>query len=103
MHWLKDNVYIAAWLALPITLMVAVIQGRSGKAVDNGGHREAWPMKKVLVYLIFLICFPMTMSPWVDEPTRWVCGLLSVGFFISIISTTDRQWLDKENEKTPRT
>ena len=80
MHWLQTNVYIAAWLALPVTVVVALIQGRVG---GNGiaPHKEAWPTKKILAYLLFLICFPLSLTPWVEYGTRIFCGFAAVGLF----------------------
>lgn len=97
LNWLKDNVYIAAWLALPIMVVVALVQGRSTPRVE-GRPGEVWPIKKVLVYLLFLICFPITLTPWAESGARIVCGFSSLVLFGFIVFTSDRDWMDKESE-----
>jgi hypothetical protein len=91
MQWLKDNVYLAAWLVLPATIIIALIQGRRSKRVE--GVRESFPLKKVLTYLLFLICFPLTLSPWMQEGIRWFTGAASVLLFVLIMGNSDKDWV----------
>jgi hypothetical protein len=92
MNWLKDNVYIAAWLALPVMIVVAYLQGRSTPNTEM--TRETFPLKKSLTYLLFLICFPLTITPWVEVDTRVFCGFISVPLFLMIVFRPDKNWAD---------
>lgn len=87
MEWLKDHVYIAAWLALPITVIVAFIQNKRIQI-----KAEGFPLKKSLAYLLFLICFPMSLTPAIDGGTRALLALLSIGLLITILAVPESAW-----------
>ena len=83
----EDNVYLAAWLALPVTLIVAVIQGiGKPKAAQT---QSVWPLKKIIVYMLFFICFPLMLTPWMQDGSRTVCGIACVPLFLIIVLTTN--------------
>lgn len=90
MAWLKDNVYVAAWLALPVMVIIAIIQRGFGNPIE--GKREAFPLKKILSYLLFLICFPLVLTPWVEIGVRIFCGFASFFLFILILQASDKDW-----------
>ena len=92
MNWFKDNVYIAAWLALPVMVIVPLFQGRPSNQADR--KREPFPIKKTLTYLLFLICFPITLTPWVEPITRLICGIACIPLFLLIVYTSDKEWTD---------
>ncbi len=87
MDWLKEHVYLAAWLALPITVLVAFIQNKNVET-----KAESFPLKKSLTYLLFLICFPLTLTPWVEYGVRIFCGMVSTLLFLLIVYTPDKDW-----------
>ena len=90
MDWLKEHVYLAAWLALPVMVIIALIQGRA--TTGTTVKRESLPLKKSLTYLLFLICFPITLTPWVESGVRVFCGFASVALFIVILSMSEKLW-----------
>jgi hypothetical protein len=92
MNWLKDNVYVAAWLALPVMVMIAFIQGRP--TIQTETQRETFPLKKSLTYLLFLICFPLALTPWVEAAARALCTVASVVLFLIIAFRPDKDWAD---------
>jgi hypothetical protein len=87
MSWLKEHVYLAAWLALPITVLVAFIQNKKAET-----KAESFPLKKSLMYLLFLICFPIALTPWVEFGVRFFCGVASILLFLLIVYTPDKDW-----------
>ena len=92
MNWLKDNVYVAAWLALPVMVLIGWFQGQPSKQTDM--TREAFPLKKSLTYLLFLICFPLALTPWVESETRALCTVAAIVLFFIITFRPDKDWAD---------
>jgi Na+-translocating ferredoxin:NAD+ oxidoreductase RnfD subunit len=90
MNWLKEHVYLAAWLALPVMIIIALIQGRQSQQVAGKG--ELWPLKKVLAYLLFLICFPLSMTPWAEDNVRMLSGVLAWILLAVILITPNKSW-----------
>ena len=91
MNWLKDSVYLAAWLALPTTVVIGWVQSRASKPMEQQ-TASIWPIKKVLVYLLFLICFPLTLTPWAEPASRLICGIASIPLFLFIVLASDKDW-----------
>jgi hypothetical protein len=87
MNWLKEQVYLAAWLALPVTVLVAFIQNKKAET-----KAESFPLKKTLAYLLFLICFPMSLSPALPEGTRTFVGVVAIGLLAVILIVPDSSW-----------
>jgi hypothetical protein len=87
MNWLKDNVYLAAWLALPITVLVAFIQNKKAET-----KAESFPLKKSLAYLLFLICFPMSLTPALQEANRTFVGVVAVAMLATILIVPESGW-----------
>jgi hypothetical protein len=87
MNWLKENVYVAAWLALPITVIIAFIQNKK-----LATKVESFPLRKTLAYLIFLICFPLSLSPFVELGARFFTGVLAVVLLIVLLSVSESDW-----------
>jgi len=50
--------------------------------------------QKILVYLIFLICFPLSLTPSAELGSRWFAGIIAVVLFIAIQSVSEKDWLD---------
>jgi hypothetical protein len=71
---------------LPVTIIVAIFQGWRSKPIKEQPERQrgSWPLKKILVYLIFLICFPLSLTPSAEVGSRWFAGVIAVVLFIAI-------------------
>ena len=78
MGWFKDHVYIAAWLS-PIIGLIGIIV-RTPKTTSGDPD---W--SRILVYLSFLTCLAVTLTPQFDERARSIAGTLlftGLGFII---------------------
>lgn len=63
LNWLKENAYLAAWLALPVAIVVGLVQNSRTdfKELD-------WP--RSLMYIAFLTALPVVFTPTFDETAR---------------------------------
>lgn len=87
MEWLKEHVYLAAWLALPVTVIVAFIQNKKAAVMA-----ESFPLRKMMAYLMFLICFPLSLTPTIELGVRGFVGTLAVCLLIVILLTPNSMW-----------
>ena len=87
MNWLRDHVYLAAWLALPITVLVAFIQNKKTET-------ESFTLKKALAYLLFLICFPMSLTPALEDGARGFVGAVAIAMLFVILIVPESGWHD---------
>jgi len=63
LNWLKENVYIATWLALPVTLLIGLYQAR------NTEYRTVnW--FRLLMYFAFLTALSVAFTPRFDADAR---------------------------------
>jgi hypothetical protein len=73
MHWLRDNAFLAGWLALPLALLLALIQWRRAPTLPIDWFR-------VLMYFAFLVCLAAAFTPSLDESARsyarWLASFL---------------------------
>jgi hypothetical protein len=78
MQWLRENAFLAEWLALPVSLFAAYAQnrGKSPKEVQ-------WEW--VMIYLTFGIAFPVSLSRNFDEFAREFAKWLAMFSFIAIV------------------
>jgi hypothetical protein len=78
MDWLNTHVYLAAWLALPVAISVAVFQNR------NKGFAEIdW--SRILIYIGFLTSLAVVFTPKFDATARAVATtfvFMGLGFLI---------------------
>jgi len=56
MDWLKNHEFLAAWLNIPLAVVLAVLQGRRPDS-------KPLSMKFVVVYFAFLTCLAAMLSP----------------------------------------
>jgi hypothetical protein len=70
MNWLKSHAYIAVWLSPIATIIGFLIQSAIKPA-----ERVNWSM--VMVYVAFLTCLAVMVTPGVEPQIRWIVG--SVG------------------------
>lgn len=78
MHWLKENVYLASWLAIPVALIGLVYQNRGKAAAEVDWNRS-------LLYIAFLVALSATFTPVFDATARTTAGMLVailIPFFI---------------------
>ncbi|MBT8365050.1 MAG: hypothetical protein KJP23_10110 [Deltaproteobacteria bacterium] len=78
MNWLSDHSYLAAWLALPVAIIVAFFQNKSKKFTEVDWSR-------ILIYLAFLVSLAVTLTPTFDDTARGVAKTVSfvgLGFLI---------------------
>ena len=79
MDWLKEHVYLAAWLAIPIAILVPILQTIFKKTDETD-----W--LSVLKYLAFFISLAVMFTPTFDESARTsarVLVFMGVGFFFA--------------------
>ncbi|GGA69117.1 hypothetical protein GCM10011507_20760 [Edaphobacter acidisoli] len=69
MHWLKDNVYLASWLAIPVALIGMVYQNRGKTSAEVDWNRS-------LLYIAFLVALAAAFTPIFDTSARTTAGLL---------------------------
>jgi hypothetical protein len=65
MEWLKDHAYLASWLALPIAIIIGILQIR--RPVSDGKPIH-WT--RVLFTFLCLVSFPIVITPTFDESAR---------------------------------
>jgi uncharacterized membrane protein AbrB (regulator of aidB expression) len=78
MNWLKDNTFLAGWLALPLALIAVYAQNR-GKAFKD----IDWTW--VMIYAIFGISFGVTVTKSFDMVAREFTKFLAFVSFFAII------------------
>jgi predicted permease len=78
MTWLKDNAFLAGWLALPLALFAIYAQNRGKELKDIDW---AW----VIIYATFGISFGITVTKGFDEKARSFAELLAFSTFFAIV------------------
>ena len=79
MEWFEQHSYLAAWLALPVAILVPFLQYRSGKTKEIDWFNG-------LKYLAFFICLAVMLTPTFDESARTSARTLvfmSLGYFFA--------------------
>lgn len=75
MNWLRNNVFLAAWLSLLIALVGICIQNTR----SNTYHVD-W--SRIVIYVAYLTFIAVAITPIFDTTARTMAGILvSVGFF----------------------
>jgi hypothetical protein len=62
MGWLKDHEFLAAWLNIPLAVILAILQGLKADSKPIG-------MRRIVIYFAFLTCLAAVLSP-LDDHTR---------------------------------
>ena len=78
LNWLRDNAYLAAWLAIPVAILIAIFQNKKVGITNFDWSRN-------LLYLTFLVALAVTFTPSVDEKMRsgaWFLVAVLVAFLI---------------------
>lgn len=78
MNWLKENAFLAGWLALPLALLAVYAQNRGKKFKDIDW---TWAM----IYVIFGVTFGITVTKAFDDKARSFSELLAFVTFFAII------------------
>lgn len=60
LNWLRENAYIASWLAIPVAVVVAFFQNKK-----TGFDKFDW--SRNLLYLTFLVALAVRFTPSVDH------------------------------------
>ena len=69
LNWLKENAYLAAWLALPVAIAIGFFQNSK-----IGFEKFDW--SRNLLYLTFLVSLAVKFTPYVDQRMRDEAGYL---------------------------
>jgi hypothetical protein len=69
LNWLRDNAYLAAWLAIPVAILIAVFQN-----VRIGIEKFDW--SRNLLYLAFLVSLAVKFTPYANQRMRDDAGYL---------------------------
>jgi hypothetical protein len=84
MNWLKDHAYLAAWLALPVMIVIAVVQSVKTDFVGTDWSR-------MLIYFLFLTSLGVVFTPSFDPTARDVAKyFLGAGFAFLIVDRRPR-------------
>lgn len=76
--WLRENAYLAAWLALPVAIVIGIFQNAK-LGIEN------FDWGRNLMYLAFLVALGVRFTPSIEESIRHDAGYLMamlIGFFI---------------------
>ncbi|HLI64123.1 MAG TPA: hypothetical protein VKV05_12040 [Terriglobales bacterium] len=77
-HWLETHAWLAAWLALPVAIIVGIVQNVRTKFKEVDGSR-------LLIYFAFLAGLAVVFTPQIDKSARDIArGLVFaiLGFLI---------------------
>jgi hypothetical protein len=92
MAWLRDHVYIAAWLSPVIALLGMVV-----KNVTTGTTDTQWSM--IMIYVAFLTCLAAVFTPLIDDSARFFAGFgtFALGIFIAVhaFAEAEQRWKSK--------
>lgn len=82
-NWLKDHAYLATWLALPVTIVAAVVQN---------WHKqfEEVEWSRLLIYVTFLTALAIAFTPTFDQASRELARYL-VSFLIVFLIIDRKQ------------
>jgi len=69
MSWMKDHVYIATWLALPLAVIIAILKNKNKSLSEIDWSR-------ILFYLAFAISLGVTFTPSFDTSARSIAGTI---------------------------
>jgi hypothetical protein len=69
MEWLRDNAFLAAWLAPIVAAVVFLLQ-------ENKSHFANVDWSRVLVRFAFLVSLAVVISPKMDHAARLVANTL---------------------------
>jgi hypothetical protein len=78
MDWLKTHEYLAVWLALPLMVIVAILQSYRGEG-------KPLSVTRMTIYFGFIICLAAVFTPTLDDPARLFAGALCVPLLWTII------------------
>lgn len=79
MNWLESHVWLAAWLALPVAIIVGLIQNVKTKFEQVNWSRS-------LLYLAFLTALAVAFTPTFDESARSEARyIIAVGIGVLIV------------------
>lgn len=85
MNWLRNNVFLAAWLSPLIAMVGFCIQN----ARSNTSHID-W--SHVVIYVAYLTFIAVAITPVFDASARATAGILvSAGFFWLLIDAPRRR------------
>jgi hypothetical protein len=62
-NWLKSNVYLASWLALPVAVLMGFLQAKKSNFTNISWFR-------MLMYFAFLTSLAVTFTPIFDQDSR---------------------------------
>lgn len=82
MNWLKDHVYIAAWIS---PALIGMIIGNTRTGVPHA----RWSL--TMIYVAFLTCMAVVFTPILEAETRIFGGacFCLLGVFIAIHAASD--------------
>jgi hypothetical protein len=71
MNWFEAHAYLAAWLALPVAIIIGVIQNAKTRF-----QKVDWP--RSLIYVVFLSSLGVAFTPTFAEGPRSMADMLLV-------------------------
>jgi di/tricarboxylate transporter len=78
MNWLETHAYLAAWLALPVAFIVAIVQNIRSKT----GQVE-W--RQMIFLFVFLLCLAVAFSPSFDNTAREYAKVIAFPSFLCFV------------------
>ena len=85
MDWLNNHAYLAAWLALPVAIGVAVFQNR-----HKGFAEVDW--SRILIYIGFLTSLAVVFTLGFDETARGFARVFVFTGLGFLIMDSRRKW-----------
>jgi hypothetical protein len=68
-NWLRDNAYLATWLAIPVAIAIGFFQNSK-----IGFEKFDW--SRNLLYLAFLLSLAVKFTPYINQRMRDDAGYL---------------------------
>ena len=78
LSWLRDNAYLAGWIAIPVAILIAFFQNKK-----IGFEKFDW--SRNLIYLTFLVSLAIKFTPSVDQRMRDEAGYLVAMLIVVLI------------------
>lgn len=82
LNWLKENAYLAAWLALPVAIVIGFFQNQK-----LGFEKFDW--SRNLLYVAFLVALAVKFTPSLAQNMRDEAGYLLI--MLTVFLMIDRK------------
>jgi hypothetical protein len=78
MSWFESHAYVAAWLALPVAFVVAIIQ-----QIRSKSEHVEW--RQMVFLSVFFLTLGIVVSPVFDTKARDFAGMLCFPAFLGFV------------------